>query len=115
MTDPGSVAELPAAEVVDAVDRALQRSSGAQAIPGNAVELLFDGPEAYAAMHRMIAAATRRIHFENYIIHDDECGNGFADALIARAKAGVTVRLLYDWFGSSGTSRRFWRRAAAVA
>src|SRR5690606_23452700 len=65
MTDPGSVAELPAAEVVDAVDRALQRSSGAQAIPGNAVELLFDGPEAYAAMHRMIAAATRRIHFEN--------------------------------------------------
>jgi cardiolipin synthase len=89
--------------------RALDRAAGNQVIPGNAVTLLVDGPDTYAAMHTQIAAATRRIHLENYIIHDDAVGQGFADALIAKARAGVTVRVLYDWAGSFGTSRRFWR------
>lgn len=110
MSDAGLVEDLPPEEVVDAVDRALERSSGARAIPGNAVELLFDGPETYEAMHRLIREARHRIHFENYIINDDKCGQGFADALIARAREGVKVRLLYDWFGSSGTGRKFWNR-----
>lgn len=110
MSDTGPVEDLPPEEVVDAVDRALERSSGARAIPGNRVELLFDGPDTYEAMHRLIREARHRIHFENYIIHDDKCGNGFADALIARAGDGLKVRLLYDWFGCTGTSRRFWKR-----
>jgi cardiolipin synthase len=80
------------------------------AVGGNAVSLLFDGPEIYPAMHRMIAEATRRIHFENYIFRDDECGCGFADALIARARDGLTIRVLYDWIGSIGTGRALWRR-----
>lgn len=89
--------------------RALDRAAGIQAIPGNHVTILIDGHETYAAMHAQIAAATRRIHFENYIIQDDAVGEGFAEALIAKAKAGVVVRLLYDWAGSFSTSRRFWR------
>lgn len=93
-----------------ALERALDRVSGTSAIGGNAVSLLFDGPEIYPVMHRMIAEATRRIHFENYIFRDDECGCGFADALIARAREGVTVRVLYDWVGSIGTGRALWRR-----
>jgi len=89
--------------------RALDRAAGMQAIPGNAVTLLVDGADTYAAMHAQIAAATRRIHLENYIIHADAVGQRFADALIAKAKAGVRVRVLYDWLGSFGTPRRFWR------
>lgn len=89
--------------------RALDRAAGIQAIPGNAVTLLIDGPETYAAMEAQIAAATRRIHLENYIIHDDAVGRRFAEALMAKARAGVRVRVLYDWAGSFGTSRRFWR------
>ena len=72
MSDTGPVEDLPPEEVVDAVDRALERSSGARAIPGNRVELLFDGPDTYEAMHRLIQEARHRIHFENYIIHDDK-------------------------------------------
>lgn len=90
--------------------RAADRASGAQAIPGNRVELLFDGPDTYAAMHARIAAARTRIHLENYIIHDDATGCGFADALAAKARAGVAVRVLYDWLGCIGTSRSFWRK-----
>lgn len=79
-------------------------------VGGNQVDLLIDGPATYAAMHAMIEAATSRIHLENYIIEGDECGRGFADHLIARARAGISVRVMYDWIGSFATSRAFWRR-----
>jgi len=46
-----------------------------------------------------------------YIIHGDAQGERFADALIAKARAGVEVRLLYDWVGGfRKTSRGFWKR-----
>lgn len=89
--------------------RALDRAAGSQAIPGNHVTLLIDGADTYAAMHAQIAAATRRIHLENYIIYGDAIGQRFAEALITKAKDGVRVRVLYDWFGCLGTPRRFWR------
>jgi cardiolipin synthase len=58
-----------------------------------------------------IYAARKTIHFECYIIHEDDIGQQFADALIARAGAGVTVRLIYDWLGALGkTSSAFWGR-----
>ncbi len=78
-------------------------------MPGNGVRVLIDGPVAYPRMLDVIARATRWIHFENYIIRSDAAGRLFADALIARAREGVRVRVLYDALGSSGTRRRYWR------
>lgn len=57
----------------------------------------------------MIASAERTIHFENYIIHDDNTGSRFATAWAERARAGVRVRVLYDAFGCRSTSSGFWR------
>lgn len=100
----------------EAVDRALDRAGGARLIPGNRVTLMQDGPAVYDVMLRLIAEAREWIHFENYIIRDDSTGQRFATALAARARAGVRVRVLYDWLGCISTSRRFWRelRAAGV-
>ena len=51
------------------------------------------------------------IHFENFIVADDGTGQAFAEALIERAAAGVTVRVLYDWLGSSSRALPgFWNR-----
>lgn len=96
--------------------RAFDRAAGSEAVHGNQVSLLVDGPATYTAMHAEIASATRRIHLENYIIHDDSAGRGFATQLAAKAREGVRVRVLYDWIGSWGTARGFWRelRAAGV-
>jgi cardiolipin synthase A/B len=94
----------------DALQRAFGRAAGSAVIPGNRVDLLIDGPATYAAMYAQIDGAKRRIHLENYIIHDDSCGRSFAERLIDRARAGIVVRVMYDWVGSFGTSRRFWRR-----
>ncbi len=87
----------------------MNRAAGARPIPGNRVGLLVDGPAAYGAMLAQIAGARRWIHLENYIIRDDTIGRRFADALSARARDGVSVRVLYDWLGCVNTSRRYWR------
>ncbi|HEX9165991.1 MAG TPA: phospholipase D-like domain-containing protein [Gemmatimonadales bacterium] len=89
-------------------DRALDRVSGGRPIPGNKVELLFDGPQVYPAMLQRIAEARRWVHFDNYIIRDDRTGWQFAEALIAKAREGARVRVLTDWLGSFSTRRRYW-------
>jgi cardiolipin synthase len=88
---------------------AINRAAGGRPIPGNHVELLIDGPATYAAMLDLIARASRWIHFENYIIRSDAEGWRFAEALGARAREGIPVRVLYDAVGSMFTSRKLWR------
>ena len=89
--------------------RALDRATGARPIPGNVVRHIAISSDALSAMLEMISRAQRTIHFENYIIHDDETGCRFATAWAERARAGVRVRVLYDAFGSRSTSAAYWR------
>lgn len=104
-----SGAELSA--VRQLANQAFSRASGAPLREGNAVRLLRDADENYPAWLESIAAARHTIHFEMYIVHEDDQGRRFADALIDKARAGVTVRLIYDWMGGFGkTSRGFWNR-----
>jgi cardiolipin synthase len=67
-------------------------------------------------MLELIAGAREWVHFENYIIRSDSAGWRFAELLARRAREGVHVRVLYDWFGSLSTARGFWRylRSAGV-
>jgi len=98
-------------------DHAFSRAAGAPLIPGNCVRLLKDAGENYPAWLKAIREAKRRVHFECYIIHEDQAGETFADALIEKAREGVQVRLMYDWMGALGkTSHRFWEslRSAGV-
>jgi cardiolipin synthase len=95
-------------------DQAFSRAAGASLIEGNSVRLLKDAGQNYPAWLDSIGAATRHIHFENYIFYDDATGARFADALIRRAQDGIRVRLLYDWLGCLGpASRAFWNRLRA--
>jgi cardiolipin synthase len=95
-------------------NQAFSRASGAPLRERNGVRLLKNAAENYPAWLAAIAAAKRTVHFEMYIIHEDEQGKTFADALIERAAQGVKVRLLYDWMGGFGkTSRGFWKRLRA--
>jgi cardiolipin synthase len=92
-------------------EQVFSRTAGAPLIGGNAIRLLRDAEENYPAWLEAIGAAERSVLFENYIVHDDAIGRRFADALIARARAGVQVRLVYDWLGCLRTaSRGYWSR-----
>lgn len=97
--------------------QAFARAAGAPLVAGNSVRLLKDARENYPAWLEAIRSAERTIHFESYIIHEDEQGRIFAEALAEKASAGVKVRLIYDWVGGlTATSNKFWRslRAAGV-
>ena len=91
--------------------QAFSRAAGAPLVHGNHIRLLRDGDENYPAWLEAIDSAKKTVHFENYIIRDDDIGERFADALIAKAKEGVPVRLLYDWMGAlTETGNAYWRR-----
>jgi cardiolipin synthase A/B len=77
---------------------------------GNQVELLQDGPATYQSMIEAINAAQDHINLESYIFDDDEVGQGFANALIARQQAGVQVNLIHDSVGTLGTGKSFFTR-----
>ena len=91
-------------------EKAFSRIAESPLIHKNGVRLLKDAAENYPAWLDAIASAENYIHFESYIIHEDEQGKIFADALIKKSREGVKVRLIYDWMGGFGkTSRKFWR------
>jgi cardiolipin synthase A/B len=95
-------------------DQAFSRAAGAPLVGGNSVRLLIDARENYPAWLDAIADAEHHINFESYIIHEDSAGWRFADALVAKAREGVRVRLIYDWMGGFGkTSRSFWNHLRA--
>src|SRR5678810_1248610 len=49
-------------------EQALSRAAGAPLVGGNAVELLIDAPEHYAAWLAAIRGARQRVRLENYIV-----------------------------------------------
>jgi cardiolipin synthase len=91
-------------------DQALTRAAGASLVPGNVVRLLRDAAETYPAWLESIRGARDEVHLECYILADDPVGREFAEALCAKAREGVRVRIVYDWVGALGRAgRRFWR------
>ena len=92
------------------LDQAFTRAAGASLVAGNSAQLLRDGAQNYPQWLRAIQDAQRYICFENFIFHEDEVGARFAAALSERARAGVEVRLIFDWLGCLGkASKHFWR------
>lgn len=75
---------------------------------GHDVLALFtEGDELYAAMLASIAGARDRVWLETFIFAEDEIGQRFVDAMTAKAREGVDVRLLID---AAGSALRFSRR-----
>ena len=94
-------------------DRAFERTAGAQLVAGNQVGILKDAAENFPAWLAAIRAAERTVYFESYIIGDDRVGREFVQALAERARAGVRVRLLYDWLGTRASRSLFAPLVAA--
>jgi cardiolipin synthase len=78
---------------------------------GTRVQLYKDG-EALHAAYRAIEAARMRVCLEVYIFADDDTGNAFADLLCEKARAGVSVYVIYDAFGSLGFSHLYREKPA---
>ena len=86
------------------------RQDGALPMPSRDVQVYSSGYEFFPALLHHIAQARHHIHIDMYIVEDDALGRLLSDALIARSRQGVEVRLIYDDVGSWNTSRHFFER-----
>ncbi len=82
--------------------RELVREHGLRFSVGNRVEFYDTGRPGLQAMLDAIEEARRSVHLETYILRSDATGRRFLGALLAAARRGADVRLLYDAVGSLG-------------
>lgn len=83
----------------------LLRDSFSPLTDSNKVELLINGENKFPLVFDELEKAEKFIHLEYYIYENDEVGNRLKDILIRKAKTGVTVRFIYDDFGSHKINR----------
>ena len=86
--------------------RLAQSTTGLPPSSATAMHWLVDGNATYAALLEAIAGARHHVHLEYYIWNPDRTGLRLRDALVARARAGVHVRLLLDAVGAARMRRR---------
>jgi cardiolipin synthase len=72
---------------------------------GHSIELLRSGENYFAACEKVIDEAKEYIHFQTYIVDDDETGRRMVNALIRAAARGVRVYFLLDAFGGGTFTR----------
>ena len=104
------MADLLAATRGPSFARGLWRIAAADVSSDNRVTLLRDGPATFDAMLNLIESARMSVALECYIFRSDDVGQRFGAALSAAAARGVNVRLIRDWVGGRGTSRKFLRQ-----
>jgi len=72
---------------------------------GHYIELLQSGEPFFSTVEKIIDGAKHFIHFQTYIIDEDETGIRIMNALIRAAKRGVRTYLLLDAFGTKYLSK----------
>jgi len=81
--------------------RSMSTLLGPTILENNRIETLLNGAQIFPAMLAAIRGAERTITFETFIYWSGQIGRDFASALSERARAGVRVHTLVDWFGAS--------------
>ncbi|HWM93087.1 MAG TPA: cardiolipin synthase [Thermoanaerobaculia bacterium] len=90
--------------VIDRFEEALPSIAGLTGSPiqsGNRVEVLQDGEGFFPALLKDIDGAKETIHLETYVWWKGEICEQVANALAARARQGIEVRLTLDAVGSN--------------
>ena len=92
-------------EVVQRYRRTLEGLVGIPATEGNRVDVLRNGEEIFPAMLQAIEQAAVTVDLLSYIYWAGDIAVRFAEALAARARAGVRVRVLLDAVGAARMNR----------
>jgi cardiolipin synthase A/B len=89
---------------------------GFEETTASSVEVLVEGASFYPRMLADIAAASTSVHINQFGFRPGGVGDRFADALIAKAAEGVSVRLVVDRQGSDPerSSKAFYDRLTAA-
>jgi cardiolipin synthase A/B len=100
---PAAAERLTLPEVTRSIEglvRAVGQVTGLPLLPGNRIEPLVDGDEAYPEMLRAIESAAATVMFQTYIFDLGRVGGEFVRVLDAANRRGVAVRVLVDGVGA---------------
>ena len=89
--------------------RMLLRESSSPLASVSEMKLLLNGEEKFPELIKAMENAKDHIHIEYYIYDDDEIGNQLKDLMIKKAKEGVTVRFIFDDYGSYGLRKKMMK------
>lgn len=114
-----TAAQLAAAVAVTTVDEVRKRRATPPAgfpsaaprtvdVSGNHITTYTSGEDVFEDMLAAIGAAQESVFFEFYIWKGDDTGTRFKEALIAAARRGVQVFIVYDGFANLVVDPRFY-------
>ena len=87
----------------------LYKNSDAPTYDSNKIDILSEGKSTFDAMFDAIRSAKNHIHIEFFIFGNDKISNILRELLIEKAKQGIRVRMIYDYWGSFFLSRLYLR------
>lgn len=76
----------------------------------NSIELLENGEQKFPRLMADLEQAQTTIHMEYYTFKFDQIGYQLIEILIKKAKSGLTVRFIYDDYGSLGIDQKVIQR-----
>jgi len=85
----------------------LYKNSEAAGYVFNKIDVFSDGESTFNAVFEAISKAKDHIHIEFFIFDDDKISNKLRELLILKAKEGVRVRMIYDYWGSFDLSKKY--------
>ncbi len=75
----------------------------------NQIDIFNDGKKKFDQLKKDIQEAEDHVHLQYYIFRNDELGRELISLLTQKARAGLTVRVLYDELGSRRLKRRHFK------
>lgn len=90
------------------IDTVVSRLTKIPFTKNNQVKLLIDGDATYNAIIESVEQAKDYIFVQYFIVRDDKTSRRLRDALIQKARAGVSVYFLYDEIGCFSTARSYF-------
>ncbi|HEX7064728.1 MAG TPA: cardiolipin synthase [Bacillales bacterium] len=88
----------------------IQRQSGFPVSFHTTTTILKNGQETFSQIKESLLQAKNYIHMEYYTFRPDQIGGEIIDILVAKAKEGIEVKLLYDAVGSLQMSAQAIRK-----
>lgn len=87
----------------------LANSNQSSLLYGSDMSIYTNGSDKFRDLISEIEKATHHIHLQYYIFCDDKIGNVIKELLIAKAKEGIEVRVLYDDVGCWKVKEKFFK------
>ena len=92
----------------------IESQTGVELEPDNEVEVLFNGDQVYDRLFADLRAAKKLITFHVFWYRPGKLAEQLREILEERARAGVKILFMHDYFGSHPIKKEYWESMKAA-